>query len=85
MLHLHASVVSPLQKEHKKADLEKRAEQLKNENVRLNADLVNTTVATEKLELESAEARDMEVKRHEEELNTLKETTQLLKVNHSNI
>jgi len=57
-----------------------KAENLKTENSMLNDELAKTIEATALLERESKEAHDAEVKRHAEELNPLKKTTQQLKV-----
>lgn len=61
--------------------MEKRAEELKMENERLNAELVKITVATAQLEREKSEVHAMENKRRAEELNELKMINQELKVN----
>lgn len=72
-----------LQREHKKTELEKKAEQLKSENETLEASLAETNAAIVQLEREAAEMHDVEAKRRAEELNALKKSNQILKVNHN--
>lgn len=57
------------------------AEKLKTENAMLKAQLAETIAATAQLERESAAARDAENKRRTDELNALKKTNLLLRVN----
>jgi len=69
-----------VQNEHKKANLERKAEKLKSENARLNDEIVETIEAMAQLEREKAEARAVEDKRRAEELNKLKRANEELKV-----
>lgn len=68
------------QRDHKKSELEKKAERLKAENAILESELAGTIAMTEEIERETAEAHDVEVKRHAEELSVLKRANQQIKV-----